>query len=118
MKTLSLNGNWKLKHTSGMRGGLPHLIYDNMEYYPADIQGKPKKFDVSFYDEKKWMDTKVPGCVHDELIKRGIIDDPYIGSNVLKCRWVEEMLWFYHKEFDACDAAKATLAILSISIRE
>ncbi|MDN4592513.1 glycoside hydrolase family 2 protein, partial [Polycladomyces subterraneus] len=43
--------------------------------------------------------TKVPGDVHSTLIEKKIIDDPFVGHNDMKCRWVEEKVWWYRTEF-------------------
>lgn len=46
-----------------------------------------------------WLDTQVPGDVHSTLVRKKIIDDPFIGHNDLKCRWVEEKEWWYRTTF-------------------
>ena len=34
-------------------------------------------------------------------MRAGLLDDPNRGLNVLKARWVEEMIWFYRRTFTA-----------------
>lgn len=51
------------------------------------------------YREDKWIDAIVPGEVHLDLMKAGIINEPTIGSNFLTSRWVEEYMWYYRKVF-------------------
>jgi beta-mannosidase len=46
-----------------------------------------------------WMDVEVPGDVHSTLLKYGKIEDPFYSTNVEKCRWVEDKIWWYKKEF-------------------
>lgn len=42
----------------------------------------------------------VPGDVHMALVDAGLIEDPAIGLNSQKCRWVEEKEFWYRKKFD------------------
>ncbi|MCJ7691506.1 MAG: hypothetical protein MUO60_19665 [Clostridiaceae bacterium] len=46
-----------------------------------------------------WMDAKVPGDVHSTLLEYEKIEDPFYSTNVEKCRWVEDKVWWYKKEF-------------------
>jgi beta-mannosidase len=39
--------------------------------------------------------------VHLDLIRAGLLADPYTGAGALAARWVEECLWAYRREFDA-----------------
>mgnify|MGYP000262395933 CR=1 FL=1 len=84
METLSLDGTWKLRWADGQRSKLPDHELEQV-------------------DESRYIDAAVPGEVHLDLLKAGMIDDPYVGTNVLKCRWVEECYWSYRRTFDAPD---------------
>ena len=46
-----------------------------------------------------WMDVEVPGDVHSTLLKYRKIEDPFYSTNVEKCRWIEDKVWWYKKEF-------------------
>ncbi len=81
-RDLSLNGTWDLTWASGQRGRL--------EY---ETGGKPIR--------SRYLAARVPGEVHDDLIRQGLIPDPYVQGQVLQSRWVEEMLWSYRREFTA-----------------
>ena len=37
----------------------------------------------------------VPGGVHYDLFRAGIIENPYFGMNSLACEWVENRNWMY-----------------------
>lgn len=104
MNTISLNGKWKLRWSDGQRGGSPHFSKEPGQALDADFMGT-KKYISDHYDAVKWIDAAVPGEVHLDLLEAGIIEDPYVKSNVLKCRWVEEYMWYYRKVFDADAAA-------------
>jgi beta-mannosidase len=45
--------------------------------------------------------AKVPGCVHTDLLRAGLIDDPYFGLNEPKLLWIGETDWQYRTTFDA-----------------
>src|SRR5688572_12388777 len=81
-RDLSLNGVWDLTWASGQRGRL--------EY---EANGKQLK--------SRYLTARVPGEVHDDLLRQGLIPDPYVKGQVLQSRWVEEMLWAYRREFTA-----------------
>ncbi|MBB6730919.1 glycoside hydrolase family 2 protein [Cohnella zeiphila] len=83
-----LSGPWLLRGSDGQRGGV-------------------KTFHLQETDEAKWMEASVPGEVHLELIKRGLIGEPTEGLNALAGRWVEENLWGYRTTFAAPDEAVA-----------
>lgn len=107
----SLNGKWKIHFTDGQRGGMPHYGKEDGNLLDADLKGIQKTISDD-YDDLKWIDAAVPGEIHLDLWKAGIIDDPYVGINALKCRWVEEMMWYYRRVFDAPEASESTYAFL------
>jgi beta-mannosidase len=82
LQTLSLNGTWKVRFCDGHRG--------RAEFAARD-----------WTDATRYMDAQVPGEIHLDLLRAGLIPDPYAGTNVLAARWVEEQVWAYRKEFDA-----------------
>ncbi len=88
-----LSGKWLLRGADGQRGAVKthHLLET---------------------DEAKWMEASVPGEVHLELIKRGLIGEPTEGLNSLSARWVEECLWSYRTTFAASKDAIASNAWL------
>ena len=48
----------------------------------------------------QWRDASVPGTVHADLLRHGLIDDPFVGLNEYGNRWVEEADWTYATTFD------------------
>jgi beta-mannosidase len=79
MKTIDLNGKWELRWCDGERG-------------PQN----PKAIEVAL-DRKRAIEANVPGSVHNDLVRAGIIAEPTEGLNVLHCRWVEERYWYYRR---------------------
>lgn len=47
-----------------------------------------------------WMDARVPGYVHTDLQRNGVIEDPYYRRNEIKAQWIEEEDWEYRTTFD------------------
>ena len=78
---MDLSGHWKLRWADGQRGGLDHHVSE-------------------FFDEAKWMEATVPGEIHLDLMRAGIISDPSEGLNFLSSRWVEENFWTYRRTFE------------------
>lgn len=48
--------------------------------------------------------AQVPGVVHTDLLRLGLIDDPYIGLNERKVQWVDKEDWVYETTFRQTDA--------------
>lgn len=46
-----------------------------------------------------WLPAVVPGSVHTDLFRAGLIEDPYFGKNSLHCEWVENRWWVYRTKF-------------------
>ncbi|OJJ51766.1 hypothetical protein ASPZODRAFT_127897 [Penicilliopsis zonata CBS 506.65] len=50
--------------------------------------------------EEAWMPVQsVPSVVHQDLIANKKLEDPFIGFNELKARWVNEKSWTYRNIF-------------------
>jgi beta-mannosidase len=87
LETHDLCGPWRLRWADGQRGRL--------EYANRDTTDAAREFDAV-----------VPGEIHLDLWRAGLIADPYVGANCLAARWVEENLWAYRREFDAPAGAR------------
>ncbi|MCX6244038.1 MAG: glycoside hydrolase family 2 protein [Bacteroidetes bacterium] len=46
---------------------------------------------------EKWMDARVPGCVHTDLIRGGLINDPFYRDNEKYIQWISDIGWEYEK---------------------
>ena len=92
-KKIDLCREWKLNWADGQRGGHRYAM-------------KPDK------DTSRWLDATVPGEIHLDLIKAGIIEEPTKGSNFLNSRWVEEYLWTYRKDFELSEDEARKNAVL------
>ena len=45
--------------------------------------------------EERWVPAQVPGDVHLDYRRAGLIDHPFFGLNHDKLRWMEEIEWWY-----------------------
>jgi len=92
---LSLDGFWRLK-------GFP------------DLKGMKEGAYKPNYPIKDWMRARVPGVVHIDLIDNGVIPDPFKGLNEEAVHWVEDMEWWYRREFEVTEEIleKETIEIL------
>ena len=55
-----------------------------------------------FFEPKsqQWLAAQVPGCIHLDLHRHGLISDPYHGANELSLAWIEREDWTYRAHFD------------------
>lgn len=49
--------------------------------------------------DENWMPAQVPGCVHTDLFKNGVIEDPLGMEGEEKCKWIESENWEYRTTF-------------------
>ena len=48
---------------------------------------------------KAWLPARVPGCVHQDLVRNKRIADPFWAANELGLQWIEERDWEYRAVF-------------------
>ncbi|MBP7155284.1 MAG: hypothetical protein KBA60_04700 [Flavobacteriales bacterium] len=53
--------------------------------------------------KEQWYPAEVPGVVHTDLLRNGLIPDPYIGSNIDSVQWIENEAWIYKRTIVATD---------------
>src|SRR5690606_4742043 len=51
--------------------------------------------------DDRWREATVPGCVHLDLLRHGLIDDPFRGTNELSLQWIEYAAWEYRCVFQS-----------------
>ena len=51
------------------------------------------------------LEAQVPEPAHMTLERHGLLDDPNVGLNSLKARWVEEQFWVYRRRFATPEGA-------------
>ena len=78
----SLNGdNWQVR---GYLGMVWQMGSDDLW---ADRPGQ----------EAEWIPATVPGMVQTDLIRAGVIPDPYSELNSFQCEWVPNRDWVYRR---------------------
>jgi len=53
--------------------------------------------------DQEWMEAIVPGCVHTDLLRNGIIKDPFYKTNEHDLQWIDKIDWEYEAHFDVND---------------
>ncbi|WP_294070187.1 beta-mannosidase [Proteiniphilum sp. UBA1028] len=48
---------------------------------------------------RQWYAAEVPGSVQRDLIRHGVLPDPYYGTNEKQVQWVEDENWDFKKSF-------------------
>lgn len=51
--------------------------------------------------EGAWLPSRVPGCVHTDLLAAGRIPDPFYRDNETKLQWIGKTDWEYRTTFTA-----------------
>lgn len=91
---IDLNGTWNLYWSDGYRGEPIHKLWT-----PGQTL-------------RPVLTAQVPGEVHLDLMRAGLIKEPAVGLNAHRARWVEEMIWYYHRTFQAPGLAPGDRAYL------
>jgi beta-mannosidase len=85
--SLSLNGTWQLTWAEG------------------DPLIPPEHFMGAVVKGRRMLPARVPAPIHQVLMEAGLVEDPTVGMNSLKARWVEEQYWVYRLTFTAPEEA-------------
>jgi beta-mannosidase len=79
--SLCLNGTWGVTYAEGQQ------LMNPDHYTGTSLRGR------------RMIPAAVPGPIHRVLMDAGLLDDPNVGMNSLKARWVEEAFWIYRHTF-------------------
>lgn len=85
MKSLSLDGTWKVLEASLLCQGTTGL---------AKVLGA----------RSGWIRAEIPGEIHLDLTRAGRMEEPLISLNAKKSRWPERRSWWFSKSFEVCGA--------------
>lgn len=64
-------------------------LYDGWEFIETRLDPKGD-----------WLPATVPGHIHTDLIRHGIIGDPFVRMQEIGAQWVDETDWSYRTSFD------------------
>lgn len=82
-----------------MDTNLWHLILSGSWHLYFGPQGEVKSIDEA-KEKFQCIPAVVPGDVYLDLLKAGLIEDPFFGRNYLDLRKYEFYQWWYEKEFN------------------
>ncbi|QHW35044.1 glycoside hydrolase family 2 protein [Paenibacillus rhizovicinus] len=51
-------------------------------------------------DDEQWLPAVVPGCIHTDLLRNGLIPEPFVGMNEKQLQWIDKRDWEYATAFD------------------
>lgn len=54
-----------------------------------------ENWSISEAGKNDWKIATVPGVVHTDLLKLGLIKDPWFGTNEKELQWIEDKNWIY-----------------------
>lgn len=54
-------------------------------------------------DEKEWLSAVVPGTVHTDLLRHGLIPAPFYGTNEHDLQWIDKKDWEYKSSIELPD---------------
>jgi len=57
------------------------------------------EFAAPGFDDSLWHRAEVPGDVHLDLMRAGLIPDPFVGTNSDAVLWMEQKDWWYRTRF-------------------
>lgn len=69
------------------------------------LQGASVETGARFAGVTPRIPAKVPGSVYDDLLRAGLIEDPYYECNSVKCEWVANRFWSYQTTFQKPETA-------------
>ncbi|WP_404424798.1 glycosyl hydrolase 2 galactose-binding domain-containing protein [Nibricoccus sp. IMCC34717] len=78
------------------------LTHSDWHFREADTRGS-------------WLEARVPGCVHTDLLHHKLIPNPYHATDELRVQWIEHRDWEYQTTFDAPEHILDEAAIALVS---
>jgi len=95
LKEISLNGKWDLRD----------------EFLTYDLSNAERLS----YSTDGWIQTPVPGDIHQGLIEAGRIKEPLLGMNSYDCQWTENRSWWFRRKFSIDDWREADIVELEMN---
>ena len=87
-----------------MLNGSDWRLMGHWPYTP--LMGRSMETGGELMGATEWIDATVPGSVQADLMRAGIIEDPYYADNSLRCEGVEHRWWRYQKRFAAPEGVR------------
>ena len=72
----------------------------NLKNFTKTHQNLNNKWQLRSYAKDNWIDAKVPGNVHLDLLENKIIPDPFFSQNEAELQWISKKDWTYKLLFE------------------
>ncbi|MFZ4508295.1 MAG: glycoside hydrolase family 2 protein [Fimbriimonas sp.] len=72
------------------------FLHANWQFAERSWQTKGAQYG---YSRLEWLEAEVPGHVHLDLIRHGVISDPFDRMKELGAQWVDQKAWSYRTTF-------------------
>ena len=72
----------------------------NLKNFTKTHQNLNNKWQLRSYAKDNWIDAKVPGNVHLDLLDNKIIPDPFFSQNEAELQWISKKDWTYKLLFE------------------
>ncbi|NGP44768.1 hypothetical protein G4V62_07280 [Bacillaceae bacterium SIJ1] len=84
-----------------------------MGFYPwVPILSNSLETGLALKGVTDWVPATVPGGVHYDLYRAGIISHPHIDVNSLTCEWVENRWWLYETQLPCPEIQEETVELV------
>lgn len=87
----------------------PLIFLSAFFWFTCSSQSSQLTLDLDWHlessDTNIRVPANVPGCVHLDLIRNGVIPDPFYGNNEASVQWVSEKSWTYFSAPFSVDSA-------------
>jgi beta-mannosidase len=78
----------------------PSCAFHSHEYKVPMKKNLHENWVFAAQDDMQWRSAEVPGVVHTDLIRHGVIPDPWFRLNEKDAQWVENKDWVYKTTFE------------------
>ena len=72
----------------------------NLKNFTKNYQNLNNKWQLRSYAKDNWINAKVPGNVHLDLLDNKIIPDPFFSQNEAELQWISKKDWTYKLLFE------------------
>ncbi|MCF8227064.1 MAG: glycoside hydrolase family 2 protein [Bacteroidales bacterium] len=68
------------------------------EFYNSNLSNG---WEMKMAGTGEWFPAEIPGCVHTDLLRNGVIEDPFYRLNEHDLQWIDKEDWVYRTVFSA-----------------
>lgn len=80
------------------------MLIEDWEFKASEggrwLEARSDEREQNAHLEEQWLEAIVPGCVHTDLMRHGLIPDPFYGTNEDDVQWVDKQDWDYRATFN------------------